>query len=67
MPVEESRLELPGSTTRVLEGGGASSRTVLFLPSARIMRWEGVGHSPHIEAPERFALLLDDFLESTTE
>ena len=26
------------------------------------MRWDGVSHAPHIQEPERFAALLDEFL-----
>jgi pimeloyl-ACP methyl ester carboxylesterase len=33
-----------------------------LIPSARIVRWEGVGHSPHIEVPGRFGRLLGEFL-----
>ncbi|MGZ5307980.1 MAG: alpha/beta fold hydrolase [Solirubrobacterales bacterium] len=35
-----------------------------LLPAAHLIRWEDVGHSPHIEAPERFTRLLRDFLVS---
>jgi pimeloyl-ACP methyl ester carboxylesterase len=38
-----------------------------LIPTAQILRWEGVGHSPHIEAPERFRELLDTFLDSTND
>jgi pimeloyl-ACP methyl ester carboxylesterase len=36
-----------------------------LIPEARVIRWEGVGHSPHIEEPEQFAELLHEFLEPT--
>jgi pimeloyl-ACP methyl ester carboxylesterase len=36
-----------------------------LIPSARIMRWEGVGHAPHIQKPDRFTALLDEFLAAT--
>jgi pimeloyl-ACP methyl ester carboxylesterase len=33
-----------------------------LLPGARVERWEGAGHSPHIEEPDRFRRLLLAFL-----
>lgn len=36
-----------------------------LIPHSRVLRWRGVGHSPQIEAPERFAELILDFLEQT--
>jgi pimeloyl-ACP methyl ester carboxylesterase len=36
-----------------------------LLPDARLIRWEDVGHSPHIEAPDRFAQLVREFLAET--
>ena len=36
-----------------------------LIPSARVMRWDGVGHAPHIQEPRRFAELLSDFLSAT--
>jgi pimeloyl-ACP methyl ester carboxylesterase len=36
-----------------------------LMPSARIVRWEGIGHAPHIQAPRRFRELLDQFLAAT--
>jgi pimeloyl-ACP methyl ester carboxylesterase len=33
-----------------------------LIPTARVIRWEGVGHSPHIEQPERFGALLAEFV-----
>jgi pimeloyl-ACP methyl ester carboxylesterase len=35
------------------------------LPRCRVELFEGVGHYPHCEAPERFARVLTDFIEST--
>ena len=35
------------------------------MPAARIIRWEGIGHAPHIQAPDRFTELLKEFLEAT--
>ncbi len=36
-----------------------------LIPSARVTRWDGVGHAPHIQEPPRFAELLSEFLAST--
>jgi pimeloyl-ACP methyl ester carboxylesterase len=36
-----------------------------LMPDARLIRWNNVGHSPHIEAPERFASLVAEFLGAT--
>jgi pimeloyl-ACP methyl ester carboxylesterase len=38
-----------------------------LIPQARMVRWDGVGHSPHIEAPERFRDFLDEFLREETK
>ena len=35
------------------------------LPHSRIEVFEGVGHFPHCEAPERFGRVLTDFIKST--
>ena len=35
------------------------------LPGSRLEIFDGVGHYPHCEAPERFVALLLDFIEST--
>jgi branched-chain amino acid transport system permease protein len=40
-------------------------RTVQGLPRARLVRWEGVGHAPHLEQPERFVELLTSFLSES--
>lgn len=37
-----------------------------LIPGARVDRWQDIGHAPHIQAPERFAGLLDEFLRATT-
>jgi pimeloyl-ACP methyl ester carboxylesterase len=37
----------------------------VLIPAARIIRWQGIGHAPHIQAPEPFAQLLDEFLAAT--
>jgi pimeloyl-ACP methyl ester carboxylesterase len=36
-----------------------------LMPQARLIRWEGIGHAPHIEAPERFQSLLEEFLAAS--
>lgn len=36
------------------------------IPGSRLAILEGVGHFPHVEAPEQFLSVLTDFLESTT-
>jgi pimeloyl-ACP methyl ester carboxylesterase len=36
------------------------------IPGSRLEIFEGVGHYPHCEAPERFVAVLSDFVESTT-
>ena len=35
------------------------------VPGSRLELFEGVGHFPHVEAPERFVEVLRDFLQST--
>lgn len=35
------------------------------IPGSRLEIFEGVGHFPHCEAPERFAAVLTDFIEDT--
>jgi pimeloyl-ACP methyl ester carboxylesterase len=34
-----------------------------LIPDAHLIRWQGAGHSPQIEAADRFRGLLADFLE----
>ena len=36
------------------------------IPGSRLEILEGVGHFPHVEAPEHFRSVLTDFLDSTT-
>jgi pimeloyl-ACP methyl ester carboxylesterase len=35
------------------------------IPGSRLEIFEGVGHYPHCEAPERFVEVLCDFIEAT--
>ena len=35
------------------------------IPGSRLAIFEGVGHYPHCEAPERFVELLCEFVETT--
>jgi len=35
------------------------------IPDSRLEIFEGVGHYPHCEAPERFVAVVSDFIEST--
>ena len=56
----------------ILRGGGDldwmpeahEARYRELIPGAKLIRWDDVGHSPHIEAPDRFGELLREFLES---
>jgi pimeloyl-ACP methyl ester carboxylesterase len=36
------------------------------LPTGRLEIFDGAGHFPHVEQPQRFADLLDDFLATST-
>ncbi len=36
-----------------------------LIPGSKLIRWDGVGHSPQIEAPDRFGELLATFLSET--
>jgi pimeloyl-ACP methyl ester carboxylesterase len=36
------------------------------LPRGRLEIFDGAGHFPHVEQPQRFADLLDDFLATST-
>ena len=36
-----------------------------LIPGCRLTRWEGVGHAPHIQEPQRYAEYLHDFLKVT--
>lgn len=43
----------------------AARRTAAAFADSRLELWSGIGHSPQLEDPLRFAALLDDFLEVT--
>jgi len=38
-----------------------------LIPAARVLRWEGIGHAPHIQVPDRFTELLNEFVSATKE
>ena len=38
-----------------------------LIGAARVSRWEGIGHAPHIQAPDRFTELLNEFVSATKE
>lgn len=56
--VLRGELDLPHLITEEV-----ARRTAAAYPDSRLELWEGVGHSPQIEAPERFNQLLTHFLE----
>lgn len=35
-----------------------------LIPEAKVTRWDGISHAPHIQQPDRFAQLLDQFLSA---
>jgi pimeloyl-ACP methyl ester carboxylesterase len=41
-----------------------ASRALEVFPRARVVLFEGAGHFPHLEEPERFATVLDEFIAS---
>ncbi len=62
-----SRIECPvwilrGSEDRDWMPESREERFRSLIPGARISRWEGVGHAPHIQEPQRFGGYLDEFL-----
>jgi pimeloyl-ACP methyl ester carboxylesterase len=58
---------LRGSEDRDWMPESSEDRFRELIPSARVMRWKGIGHAPHIQAPDRFAELLGEFIEATKE
>ena len=44
-----------------LYGDGTAAHLVATLPNARALRFDGSGHAPHLEEPERFNRALADF------
>jgi 2-succinyl-6-hydroxy-2,4-cyclohexadiene-1-carboxylate synthase len=66
------RIECPvwilrGSDDRDWMPESHEARYRALIPSARLIRWEGVGHAPHIQEPDRFGELLEGFLEATRQ
>jgi pimeloyl-ACP methyl ester carboxylesterase len=58
---------LRGSEDRDWMSEAQEDRFRELIPSAEVMRWEGVGHAPHIQEPQRFRDLLDRFNRLTNE
>ena len=58
---------LRGSEDRAWMPESHEDRFRELIPSARVMRWEGVGHAPHIQEPHRVRELLGEFIGSTNE
>jgi pimeloyl-ACP methyl ester carboxylesterase len=66
------RIECPvwilrGAEDRAWVPESSEERFGSLIPSARVIRWESIGHAPHIQAPDRFRELLGEFIESTKE
>lgn len=55
--VLRGELDLPHLITEEI-----ARSTAAAYPNSRLELWQGVGHSPQVEAPERFNRLLTDFL-----
>jgi pimeloyl-ACP methyl ester carboxylesterase len=67
-----SRIECPvwilrGSEDRDWIPESAEERFRELIPGARVERWEGIGHAPHIQEPRRFAEYLDEFLATASK
>jgi branched-chain amino acid transport system permease protein len=65
----QGALQYIDTPTLVLWGDGdfaipiaGLERTVNGMPNARLVKWSGVGHAPHLERPDRFTELLTSFL-----
>lgn len=57
---------LRGSEDRDWMPESHEERFRALIPSARITRWEEVGHAPHIQEQARFQELLSEFVAATT-
>ena len=53
---------LRGSEDRLWNPETHERRFRELIPGSRVMRWDGVSHAPHIQEPDRYASLLDEFL-----
>jgi pimeloyl-ACP methyl ester carboxylesterase len=65
------RIECPvwvlrGSEDRDWMPESSEERFRELIPAARILRWQDVGHAPHIQVPDRFRELLNEFLISVS-
>lgn len=73
MPPLGPRLHLVETPTLVLAGtldpvGQARATGVAQgIPGARLVLLEDMGHAPHLECPERFVRITNDFLGSSTQ
>jgi pimeloyl-ACP methyl ester carboxylesterase len=56
---------LRGSEDRAWMPESHEGRFQELIPSARIIRWEEIGHAPHIQVPQRFGELLNEFVQET--
>ena len=52
-----------GTRDRMIPVGHANRAQEVF-PEARVVLFEGAGHFPHLEQPERFSAVLDEFIAS---
>ncbi|HEX7004342.1 MAG TPA: alpha/beta hydrolase [Trueperaceae bacterium] len=55
-------LDLPHLITEEI-----ARRTAAAYPNSRLELWQGVGHSPQVEAPQRFNRLLAEFLAEVVD
>jgi pimeloyl-ACP methyl ester carboxylesterase len=68
-----NRLHLAAEVPTLIVWGGAdpiipvehAHEAHAMIAGSRLDIFDGVGHYPHVEAPERFAALLIDFIETT--
>jgi pimeloyl-ACP methyl ester carboxylesterase len=44
---------------------GHGRRAHAAMPGSRLVEIEGAGHFPHLDAPRRFAEILEEFIEET--